>query len=133
VLGDPTLFRFRSTAGELFPEFRGMEDSRRANGKPTIEVKTSSLPTIRTAREVNIDYVVFLQRDGDANARLSGITPSEAVSRLYFCPWPAELPCTQEQRATVERLAGAPAYELHYRDLDGAVDRLEQLVRGGPL
>ncbi len=108
-----------------------MKDSRRANGKPTIEVKTSSLPTIRTTAEASIDYVVFLDRAGDGNVRLHRVPESEAVSRLYFCPWPAELPCTQEQRAAVERLAGAPAYELHYRDLDGAIDRLEQLVRGG--
>ena len=130
VLGNSTLFRFRSTAGELFPEFRGMKESRRGDGKPTIEVKTSSLPTIRTAREAHVDYVVFLDRGNDGDVRVRRVPASEVPPRLYFCPWPPELPCTREQRAAVDRLAGAPAYELHYRDLDGAVDRLEQLVRG---
>jgi len=131
VIGTPDVFRFRSTAGELFPEFRGMKDSRRGNGKPTIEVRTSSLPTIRTTAEANVDYVVFLDRGGDGTVQLRRVPASETSSRLYFCPWPAELAFTEEQRAAVERLAAAPAYELHYRDLDGAVDRLEQLVRGG--
>ncbi|HXN48245.1 MAG TPA: hypothetical protein VN893_16475 [Bryobacteraceae bacterium] len=131
VIGDPGLFRFRSTAGQLFPEFRGMKDSRRGNGKPTIEVRTSSLPTIRTTREAHIDHIVFLNRGNTGNVRLRRVPASETSSRLYFCPWPAELAFTEEQRAAVERLAEAPAYELHYRELDGAVDRLEQLVRGG--
>jgi hypothetical protein len=131
VIGNPDLFRFRSTAGELFPEFQGMEDRRRGNGKPTIEVRTSSLPTIRTTLEASIDYLVFLEREGDGNVQLCRIPASEALPRLYFCPWPAELRSTREQWAAVERLAGAPAYELHYRDLDDAVNRLEQLVRGG--
>jgi len=131
VIGNPSLFRFRSTAGELFPEFRGMKDHRRGNGKPTIEVSTSSLPTIRTTPEASVDYLVFLDRSAGGDARLHRIPAAEALKRLYFCPWPTELPSTGEQRAAVERLAGAPAYELHYRDLDSAVDVLSKLVRGG--
>jgi hypothetical protein len=133
VIGTPDIFRFRSTAGEIFPEFQGLKDHRRGNGKPTVEVKTSSLPGIRTAFEAHIDYVVFLNRSGQesGSVELLRIPASETLARLYFCPWPAELPCCDKQRAAVERLAAAPAYELRYRELDGAVDRLEQLVRGG--
>lgn len=133
VMGTPALFRFRSTAGELFPEFRGMRDHRRGNGKPTIEIPTASFPGIRTAAEAHIDHIVFLDRfsSPSAAARLVPVSPPETFARLFFCPWPAGLPYCARQRAAVERLAAAPAYDLRYRDLDGAVARLEQLVRGG--
>jgi hypothetical protein len=44
VLGNPRAFRFRETAGQLFPEFSGVKESRRGQGKPTIEVQTQALP-----------------------------------------------------------------------------------------
>jgi hypothetical protein len=134
VIAKPDVFRFRSAAGELFPEFQQLSDHRRGNGKPTIEVATASLPGIRTAREAHIDHIVFLNRPAaDAGkARLLRISESEALGRIDFSPWPQELPACGEMRATLKRLVGAPAYELRYRDLDDAADRLEQLVRGGP-
>ena len=133
VIGNPEGFRFRSTAVDLFPEFQGLKDHRRWNGKPTIEVRTSSLPEIRTAFEARIGNVVFLNRsDGaDGEAQLLPVSEAEATARLFVSPWPAEMTAKGDLRAAVDRLAGAPAYELRYRDLDGAVDRLEQLVRGG--
>ncbi len=132
VIGEPGVFRFRSTAGELFPEFRGLKDHRRGNGKPTIEVRTSSLPEIRTAVEAHIGSIVFLNRPGaGADVRLVPMPASEAFARLSFNPWPTEPPSGDEHRAAVERLVEAPAYELRYRSLDDAVDRLEKLVRGG--
>ena len=133
VLGNPRLFRFRRTAGELFPEFRGMKESHRGNGKPTIEVRTEALPAIRTALESRVDYVVFLNRRDVCNghAQIYPVSKEEAMGRLFFDPWPADLPARQERRAAVERLASAPACELRYRELDQAVDILEQLVVGG--
>lgn len=131
VLGNSRLFRFRETAGELFPEFRGFTDIRRGNGKPTIEVRTDSLPAVRTALESHVDYVVFLNRRDGAEAILLPVSEQETRRRLFFNPWPLELPMHAERRAAMERLLTAPAYEMRYRGLDGAVNRLEQLVRGG--
>lgn len=132
VLGDPGLFRFRGTAGELFPEFRGMKESRRANGKPTIEVRTDSLPAIRTASESRVDYIVFLNRrdGGSGHVQLLPVAAEEGLNRLFSTPWPAELPTGREQRAAVERLMGAEIYEMRYREMDAAVGRLQQLVLG---
>jgi hypothetical protein len=133
VVGNPRLFRFRQAAGSLFPEFRGLKESRRANGKPTIEVRTESLPALRTASEARVDYIVFLNRrtvDG-CGAKLIPVTAQEALARLYVAPWPSELSSTAEQRAALRRLLGAGLYELKYRDLDAAVDSLRRLVEGG--
>ena len=133
VLGRPGVFRFRESAGALFPEFRGMKESRRGNGKPTIEVRTQTLPAIRTATESRVDHIVFLNRRDAAGvlAQIECISKQEARRRLSWDPWPPELPFREERKAALERLLGAETYEMRYRDLDHAVDRLEQLVRGG--
>ena len=133
VLGNPRAFRFRETAGQLFPEFSGAKESRRGQGKPTIEVQTRALPAIRTARESQADYIVFLnRREGMAGrTRLTPVGGEEACRRLWWNPWPAELTGGEDRRAALRRLSTADSYELSYRDLDSAVDRLEQLARGG--
>jgi hypothetical protein len=130
VLGDPRLFRFRATAGALFPEFEGMEESPHARGKPTIEVRTNSLPAIRTAVESHVYAVVFLnRRDGrDGQAELLPLAGDDAMKRLSDSPWPPDLPTMGERAAVLERLAGAGAYEMRYRDLDAAANKLEQMI-----
>jgi hypothetical protein len=132
VVGDPRRFRFRETAGKLFPEFGGMRGKRRSNGKPTIEIATGALGTIRTTLQSHIDYIVFLNRHGaeDGRTRLVLTSKEEALRRLFWDPWPAELPAHKERRETVGRLAGAETCEMRYRDLDAAVDCLEQLIYG---
>ncbi len=133
VLGDPVRFRFRSTAGELFPEFKGLDHHRRGHGKPTVEIPTSSLPDVRTGFETHVGSVIFLNRGaGDGrNVRLLRVSESEAFNRLDTSPWPHEQPSVPAEERALRRLASAPAYELRYRHLEDAVERLEQLVRGG--
>ncbi|HWQ53428.1 MAG TPA: hypothetical protein VN442_07070 [Bryobacteraceae bacterium] len=132
VLGNPRAFRFRETAGQLFPEFSGLKESRRAQGKPTIEVPTQALPAIRTARQSHVDYIVFLNRNEGMSrcVGLQSLGEEEAYRRLWWNPWPTELPGTEDRRAAVRRLSTAASYEMTYSDLDAAIDRLEQLARG---
>jgi len=132
VLGDPRLFRFRATAGALFSEFQGIEESPHARGKPTIEVRADSLPSIRTAVETRVDAVVFLnRRDGrDGRAELLPVAWDDAMKRLSSSPWPADLPTVGERQAALECLAGTRVHEMRYRDLDAAADKLEQIVDG---
>ena len=132
VLGDPRLFRFRATAGSLFPEFQGMEESRHAHGKPTIEVRASSLPAIRTALESRVDAVVFLNRrhGREGQAELIPVAGDDAMRRLSYSPWPADLPTEGERTTVLKRLAETRACEMRYRDLDAAADKLERIVRG---
>jgi serine kinase of HPr protein (carbohydrate metabolism regulator) len=130
VLGNPLSFRFRETAGSLFPEFSGLRETRRAKGKPTIEVPTGSLPSIRTTFEARVDYIVFLnRREEEDEIRLIPVSKEEVRGRLCSNPWPPELQIAQETNVALDRLLEAATYEMRYRGLDAAVDRLEQLVR----
>ncbi len=133
VLGTPRAFRFRETVADLFPEFKGMEESRRGNGKPTIEVRTADLPEIRTALESRVDHIVFLNRceTTRGHAQLVPVSREEAQARLLVDPWPAELPAHEGRQTAIRRLAEAGAHEMRYRELDIAVNCLEQLVLGG--
>ena len=132
VLGDPSLFRFRATAGALFPEFRGWRESRRPQGKPTIEVRTESLPAVRTACESRVDSIVFLnRRDGKkGEAEMLRCPRQKALGYLADSPWPKDLPGEPQRLAAVKRLLGANLYEMRYLDLDSAVDALERIVLG---
>jgi serine kinase of HPr protein (carbohydrate metabolism regulator) len=135
VLGNPRVFRFRQTAAALFPEFSGMEETRRGYGKPTIEVQTAALSGIRTALENQVDHIVFLNRceEERGHAQLLPVSREEALGRLFCDPWPPEFPAREERQAAVRRLAEAGAHEMRYQELDVAVDCLEQLVLGDSL
>jgi hypothetical protein len=139
VIGNPRLFRFRPTAADLFPELRrdGILEPRSRpkfrRGKPTVEVRTESLPHIQVADEATIDYLVFLKRDLQMNgtARLVPVSREAALRRLLHDVWPAELPLHEQRSAAIERLLGAELCELSYCDIVPAVDVLEQFVHRG--
>ena len=132
VLGNPSAFRFRASAGHLFPEFRGLDNHvRHSKGKPTIEVRTDALSAIRTAPECRAECVVFLNRRGDHAPDLVTVPTLEARQRLFCDPWPPDLSTRADMHAAVDRLLTVPAYELRYSRLDDAVERLEQLLLGG--
>ncbi len=132
VVGNPQTFRFRPSAPVLFPELRGRIKLR--NGKPTIEIRTESLPHIKTADECTVDYVVFLNREqqhGGA-ARLDRLPREESLRRLFQQNvWPAELSIYEERLETIERLLGAELLELTYTELDPAIDLLEGILGPG--
>jgi hypothetical protein len=130
VLGNPRAFRFRPSVSSLFSEFAGPVKLR--NGKPTIEVRTEHLPSIHTASECEVDYVVFLNRSKTplSFASVSPVSREAALPRLFEQVWPAELPIHEERFQAVERLLDATVCELSYQDLDQAIDLLQQITRG---
>ena len=132
VLGDSRRFRFRATAGALFPEFRDFRQTARPRGKPTIEVRTDSLPAIHTACESSVDSIVFLNRreGSEGRAEISSYPSQKAREYLASSPWPSDLPGEEQRASTVERLLGAAIYEMRYSDLDAAVEALEQIAHG---
>ena len=132
VIGNPYKFRFRETAGSLFPEFRGFKESRRAYGKPTIEVPTGTLTEIRSSVESSADYIVFLNRHNGqkGKAEFAPVPMEQKLRRLFTGNWPSDLPARQEDWVALQRLANVPAFELRYRELDVAVDALEHIMGG---
>ena len=131
VLGNPHTIRFRPSISALFPEISGPTKTR--NGKPTIEAFTEKLRFARTARECEIDFVVFLNRSESAleRPRLAPISRETALVRLLRPIWPEELPIHQERLAAVEGLLDAEVYDFFYNDLNQAIDCLEQLASRG--
>lgn len=131
VVGRPTQFRFRETAGELIPELRGLMASPATHGRPSIEIKTQCLPGIRTASACRVDHLVFLKRGVQGRPRLLRIPKAEARRRIE-----AELPVMdpwsyESQIASLDDLLEAGTFELHYRELAAGVDLLESLCREG--
>lgn len=133
VIGNPHKFRFRESAGQLFPEFSHFPESRRGDGRPMIEVATAAVPGIGIAEEASADYIVFLNRqDGESGrAEFLPVPPEQMLSQLFAGNWPPDLPARNEDWSTLQRLRDVPAYELRYRELDVAVDALQSLVRRG--
>lgn len=135
VIGNAHKFRFRETAGSLFTEFSHFPETRRGDGRPSIEVTSASMRDIRIANEASADYVVFLNRnDGESGrARFLPVSQEQMLGRLFAGNWPPDLPTRAEDWAALQRLRNVPAYEMCYRELDVAVDALENLVlRGEP-
>lgn len=130
VLGNCYRVRLRPAAADLFTELRGRPLTRRANGKPSIELFTSSMQGITTATEAQVDYVVFLnRRDASVQELLS--FPKEAARRYVSHLLSGIEELRPEQAGAVERLLTAEVLELRYRDLDWAIGRLERMIREG--
>lgn len=133
IIGHPQKFRFREPVGELFPEFRGLTSSIRAYGKPTIEVRTKEIESIRTADQGVVDTIVFLNRAGYQSGppALAPLDPDELWKKLSYSVWAVQVPEYRERLAAMEGLMELPAYEMRYGDLDAAIDLLEELADTG--
>jgi len=131
VLGNPYQVRFREAGIELFPELKKHRVTPRPTGKMAIELSTASMPEIATALTCTVDYIVFLNRREPGPPCLVPFPKETAL------PWFERVICFGErdvreaQAASLQRLLAVPIYELRYRDLDWAVNRLEALVREG--
>jgi hypothetical protein len=130
VTGDCHRVRFRPTAAELFPEIRGLEITPRAAGKPSIELPTAPMSHIRRAQTANAEFLVFLNRRSGKSPQLvpycKGVARNFARQSLFSLPKARAM-----QHQAIDRLLEADVFELHYSDLDWAIQRLEQLVREG--
>jgi len=130
VIGDCHKVRFRPSAAELFPEIAGMEITPRAEGKPSIVVPTATMPHVTRRESAHVDYVVFLNRNADGPPQL--VPYRKDVARYYMHQvlygWPESLAA---QHAAIDRLLTVDVFEMRYRSMDWAVDRLRRLVHEG--
>jgi hypothetical protein len=130
VIGDCHKVRFRPSAAELFPEIAGMEITPRAEGKPSIVVPTANMPHVTRRESTHVDYVVFLNRNAAGPPAL--VPYRKDVARHYMHQvlygWPESLAA---QHAAIDRLLTVDVFEIRYRSMDWAVNRLQQLVREG--
>ena len=130
VLGLCHSVRLRPQAAELFSEVRGRPLTPRMQGKPSIEIPMAELPAFRVTPECQVERVVFLNRNWDGEPELAPYSRDAARRYMQYHLHGWE-PLRNEQVRSVERILSAPVYELRYRDLDGAIARLERLLREG--
>jgi HPr serine kinase-like protein len=131
AVGNPYSMRFREESIELFPELKQQRITPRATGEMAIELDTASMPEIATALTGSVDYIVFLNRQTPGPSRLDAFPAEAALSwfkKIIFC---SEKEVREAQVASLSQLLAVPTYELCYRDLEWAVNRLDALVREG--
>ena len=130
VVGNCTQVRFRPHAQNLFPELHGLPIMQRAGvGKPSLELNTHARTALLPVPTVNVRHIVFLNRH-DGTEHLAPFP--RAVARLYMLQRIHCLPYQVEQHlTTIERLLEIEPHELHYTNLDWAVEQLSLLVRQG--
>jgi hypothetical protein len=131
VVGNPHQMRFRESAIALFPELKDQRVTPRATGKMAIELATATLPEIATITECQVDYIVFLNRREPAAPSLLPLPKEIAMEYFEQCICFGEDEVRQAQRASIHNLLTARVFEMRYRDLDWAVERLATLVEKG--
>jgi hypothetical protein len=110
VVGNPHQMRFRESAIELFPELREQRVTPRFTGKMAIELATSTLPEPPSLRPL-----------------------PKGIASQYFqqCIFLGDTEAQQAQKSSLNNLLTASVFEMRYRDLDWAVQRIETLVQEG--
>lgn len=127
IIGNSRQVRFRPPARELFPELKGRGLTPRAEGKPSIEVPTAELPGLITSDETTVHFLIFLNRQPSAVAELVPLSRAIVFERLTKNLFPGR-EIRDLHIASLQALANVDAYELRYRDLEPAIERLERLV-----
>lgn len=128
VIGNSRQIRFRPSAKDLFPELHGRSLTPRAEGKPSIEVPISDLADIITSDEAQINYIIFLNRQPSATSNLVPVSRTLASQRFFQALYPVK-EIREIQASALQHLLNSEIYELRYRDLNHAINRLEQLAR----
>jgi hypothetical protein len=131
VVGNCNQARFRPTAQQFFPELTDREITRRGEvGKPSIELRTTSMRHIATSHLSRVNYVVFLNRREVKRQELIPFPVKVArhsmLQRLFSLP-----ETMRTQRSMIDRLLSSGALELRYNDLGWAVGRLGRLAVEG--
>lgn len=135
VIGRPHVFRFRDPVDHLFSEFAGFKSTIGAFGKPTIEVATRAIRSIRCAEESPVDIILFLNRRDhkSGSPTLLPLPRQETLNRLRYSVWAVQLPAFEERLLALERLADVAAFELRYSEFEGAIRLLERRMDEGLL
>jgi hypothetical protein len=129
VIGHSHRVRFRPAAKELFPELENREITPRMEGKASIEVNVAELPAVETATEATVHAVVYLKRYPEAHASLLDLPRRSATERMSRDLFSAGEIRSKHERV-LEKLADVPTYELHYCELNDAIEQLEMLAQG---
>ncbi len=127
IIGHSHRARFRPSAKELFPELKHFPLTPRMEGKPSIEVPISQLPIALSAKEVDVHSIVYLNRVQNEEAILIRLPRGTATQRMRNELYSAG-EIRERHSKTLEIFTDVPTYELQYRDLEQATEKLEELL-----
>jgi hypothetical protein len=130
ITGNCHQVRFRPSAAELFPEVKGLEITPRVSGKPSIELPTAPMTWMTRAPTAQVDFMVFLNRRSEGSSELVPYCKNVARHFMRQVLY-GSAESLAKQYSALERLLTADVFELRYRDLDWAEDRLRTLAREG--
>jgi len=127
VAGNSHQVRLRPSAADLFPEIQGIAATPRAAGKPSIEFSTVPMQHVKRRTSVQVDHIVFLNRNSGSPPML--MPYRKDVAKLYMNQtiFGTEEASLNHARC-IDQMLAADVYELRYTDLDWAIDRLRRLV-----
>ena len=127
VIGHAHRARFRPAAKLLFPELADFEISPRLEGKPSLEIPTSVLPIPSTAPEIDVSFIVYLNRSSPGLGRIirlpEGAGSKRLCSELYSV---GDIRARHEQK--LEALWTVPTFELRYQSTEEAIELLDLLL-----
>lgn len=127
VIGHSHRARFRPAAKLLFPELADFEISPRLEGKPSLEILTSALPIASTAPEVEVGFILYLDRNSPGLGNLTELPEGTGFKRLCKELFSAgEIRARHEQK--LEALWNIPTFELQYQSTDEAIEILDLLL-----
>jgi hypothetical protein len=127
IIGHSHRARFRPAARSLFPELAAFEVSPRMEGKPSLEVPTSALPIASTIPEVEVAFIVYLNRTCPGLGRLTRLPEGTGTTRLGAELYSAgEIRAMHEQK--LEALWSVPTFELQYQSSEEAMEILDLLL-----
>jgi hypothetical protein len=128
VVGNCFIARFRPPSEAFFPELAGRPQVKRAlAGKPSIELKIGADRDINLSCATEIHHVVFLNRStGRQELAPFPVDAARMYMQQRLSGGPEQW---SEQARSFDHLLETGVYELHYRELDWAIERLTRLVR----
>jgi HprK-related kinase A len=117
----------RAVLAPLYPELAAAAPRRRLAGAPVWDLRPPE--DAWPAESVPVRYVVLPRYAAGAQTALEPISRSTALVRLLGQSFNLPSHGAHGVARTVEMLRGAACYALTVGDLQGAVDRLEQIAR----
>ncbi|MEO8025565.1 MAG: hypothetical protein ABI823_03800 [Bryobacteraceae bacterium] len=130
VVGASFEIRLREDAKRLFPDVAMHLPRRRASGSIKLEIRTADLPWFRTANEVTVRHILFLDRRRSGPAEFAPMTDDEALAQfMRVTQYGADAMHREWERSYRRLLSSSRVARLSYSDLDSAIDRLEQKIR----
>jgi hypothetical protein len=128
VIGNPQHIHFRESALELFPDLQRIPLRPRINGDISIELPTDSYQGLKTAKEAEIDFVLFLNRQDGILPSVHSFPRDTAISYLSQVLCYGDKQIREEQRKSLMNLLSAEVLEFQYGDLNSAVKFLQRLI-----